>query len=44
LRPGGRPGHRHHIGPDRWRPLFMSFLEFYGPGARVHPSRLAEVF
>lgn len=39
-----RPGHRHHIDPDRWRPLFMSFLEFYGPGDRVHPSRLAEVF
>lgn len=38
------PDHRHHIDPDRWRPLLMSFLEFYGLGTRVHPSRLAEVF
>ena len=39
-----KPGHRHHIDPDAWRPLIMSFLEFYGLGAPVHPSRLAEVF
>ena len=39
-----KPGHRHHIDPDRWRPLVMNFLEFYGLGSRVHPSRLAEVF
>ena len=39
-----KPGHRHHIDPDKWRPLIMSFLEFYGLGERVHPSRLAEVF
>lgn len=39
-----RPGYRHHIDPDRWRPLIMNFLEFYGLGDRVHPSRLAEVF
>ena len=39
-----KPGHRHHIDPDRWRPLIMSFLEFYGLGERLHPSRLAEVF
>lgn len=38
------PGHRHHIDPDKWRPLIMSFLEFYGLGDQVHPSRLAEVF
>jgi len=38
------PGNRHHVDPDRWRPLIMSFLEFYGLGERVHPSRLAEVF
>lgn len=37
-------GHRHHIDPDKWRPLIMSFLEFYGLGQQVHPSRLAEVF
>jgi hypothetical protein len=35
---------RHHIDPDRWRPLIMSFLEFYGLGERVHRSRLAEIF
>ena len=37
-------GHRHHIDPDRWRPLIMNFLEFYGLGEQVHPSRLSEVF
>ena len=38
------PGHRHHLDPDKWRPLIMSFLQFYGLGNRVHPSRLADVF
>jgi len=37
-------GHRHHIDPDKWRPLIMNFLEFYGLGSQVHPSRLADVF
>jgi flavin reductase (DIM6/NTAB) family NADH-FMN oxidoreductase RutF len=36
--------HPHHIDPDRWRPLIMSFLEFYGLGARLHPSQLATFF
>jgi len=31
------------VDPDRWRPLIMSFREFYGLGERVNPSRLAEV-
>ncbi len=31
----------NRIDPDKWRPLIMSFREFYGLGARVHPSRLA---
>ena len=35
---------RHHISPDRWRPLIMSFLGFYGLGEQIHTSRLAEVF
>jgi len=35
---------RHHISPDRWKPLIMNFLSFYGLGEQVHPSRLAEVF
>lgn len=39
-----RPGHRHHVDPDRWRPLIMNFLEFYGLGEQVHPSHLAEIF
>lgn len=38
------PSSRHHVSPDKWRPLIMSFLDFYGLGERVHPSRLAEVF
>ena len=38
------PGHRHHIDPNKWKPLIMNFLEFYGLGSQVHPSRLAEVF
>ena len=39
-----KPARRHHIDPEKWRPLIMSFLEFYGLGAQLHPSRLAEVF
>jgi len=35
---------RHHIDPDKWKPLIMNFLEFYSLGGQVHPSRLAEVF
>ncbi|WP_218145279.1 hypothetical protein [Nocardioides luteus] len=36
-------GHPNRIDPDRWRPLVMSFLQFYGLGERVHPSRLASI-
>ena len=35
-------GARPHINADKWRPLFMSFCRFFGRGAEVHPSRLAE--
>ncbi|MDX2007171.1 MAG: flavin reductase family protein [Meiothermus sp.] len=35
---------RHHIDPGKWRPLIMSFCEFYGLGANLHPSRLAQAF
>lgn len=35
---------RHHIDPDRWHPLLMSFLEFYTTSAHVRDSRLAKVF
>jgi len=33
---------RHHIDPQKWRPLIMSFCRFFGMGDEVHPSRLAE--
>ncbi len=38
------PQSRHHVSPDRWRPLITSFLKFYGLGDQVHASRLAEVY
>lgn len=38
------PGHPSHVDPDRWRPLIMSFCEFYGLGGKVHPSRLAAAY
>jgi flavin reductase (DIM6/NTAB) family NADH-FMN oxidoreductase RutF len=38
------PGTTNHIDPDAWRPLIMSFTEFYGLGERAHTSRLAKVY
>lgn len=38
------PGHASHVDPDRWRPLIMSFCEFYGVGGKLHPSRLATAY
>lgn len=35
---------RHHVDADKWRPLIMSFCEFYSLGKQLHPSRLAKVF
>lgn len=35
---------RHYIDTDKWRPLIMSFCEYYELGANVHPSRLAKVY
>lgn len=35
---------RHYVDTDKWRPLIMSFCEFYGLGEQVHGSRLAKVF
>jgi hypothetical protein len=29
--------------PARWRPLIMSFCQFFGLGPMVHPSTLAEI-
>jgi flavin reductase (DIM6/NTAB) family NADH-FMN oxidoreductase RutF len=37
------PGRANHIDPDQWRPLIMSFCRFYGLGAEVFPSTLAEI-
>ena len=33
---------RRHIDPVKWRPLMMSFCRFFGLGAEVHSSRLAD--
>ena len=31
------------IDPEKWRPLIMSFCQFFGLGPILHPSRLAEI-
>jgi flavin reductase (DIM6/NTAB) family NADH-FMN oxidoreductase RutF len=36
-------GETNRIDPDKWRPLIMSFQEFYGLGSRVHRSTLGTV-
>jgi flavin reductase (DIM6/NTAB) family NADH-FMN oxidoreductase RutF len=37
-------GERDRIDPDKWRPLIMSFQEFYGLAPeRLHRSRLGEI-
>ncbi len=35
---------RHGVDTDKWKPLLMSFCEFYSLGKNLHPSRLAKVF
>jgi len=38
------PGERDRVDPDKWRPLIMSFQEFYGLAPeKVHRSRLGEI-
>ena len=37
------PGREDRVDPERWRPLIMSFQQFFGLGAPVHPSRLAQI-
>jgi flavin reductase (DIM6/NTAB) family NADH-FMN oxidoreductase RutF len=37
------PGTKNHIDPDKWRPLLMSFCQFYGLGERSAYSTLAEI-
>ncbi|MDX2182781.1 MAG: flavin reductase family protein [Gemmatimonadaceae bacterium] len=36
--------HRHHLDPNRWHPLLMSFLEFYTTQGPLGDSRLAKAF
>ena len=33
----------NHIDPDLWRPLIMSFCQFYGLGGKLQHSTLAEI-
>ncbi|RPD42078.1 flavin reductase family protein [Chitinophaga barathri] len=36
-------GHPNRVDPGKWRPLIMSFQEFYGLGPQLHYSTLAEI-
>jgi flavin reductase (DIM6/NTAB) family NADH-FMN oxidoreductase RutF len=36
-------GEPNRIDPDKWRPLIMSFQQFYGLGPRLHDSTLAQI-
>lgn len=36
-------GHPNRIDPDKWRPLIMSFQQFYGLGPQLQPSLLASI-
>jgi flavin reductase (DIM6/NTAB) family NADH-FMN oxidoreductase RutF len=36
-------GEENRIDPDKWRPLIMSFQQFYGLGPQVHESALAQI-
>lgn len=36
-------GDANRVDPDKWRPLIMSFQQFYGLGAQVHDSSLASI-
>jgi flavin reductase (DIM6/NTAB) family NADH-FMN oxidoreductase RutF len=36
-------GHPNRVDPDKWRPLILSFQEFYGLGPKVHASRLGTI-
>jgi flavin reductase (DIM6/NTAB) family NADH-FMN oxidoreductase RutF len=36
-------GERDRVDPDKWRPLIMSFQQFYGLGPQLHESTLAEI-
>ena len=36
-------GHPNRVDPDKWKPLIMSFQQFYGLGDQVHSSTLAKI-
>ncbi|MDP9081304.1 MAG: flavin reductase family protein [Bacteroidota bacterium] len=36
-------GQPNRVDPDKWKPLIMSFQEFYGLGDKVHSSTLGEI-
>lgn len=36
-------GHPNRVDPDKWKPLIMSFQEFYTVGNKIHESTLAEI-
>ena len=36
-------GEPNRVDPDKWRPLIMSFQQFYGLGRQVYPSTLAQI-
>lgn len=36
-------GYPNRVDPDKWRPLIMSFQQFYGLGKQVAPSVLAQI-
>lgn len=37
------PHDPNRVDPDAWKPLMMSFQQFYGFGERVHESKLASI-
>ena len=36
-------GYKDRVDPDKWRPLIMSFCQFYGLGENIWPSTLAAI-
>jgi flavin reductase (DIM6/NTAB) family NADH-FMN oxidoreductase RutF len=38
-----KEGNVNRVDPDKWRPLIMSFQQFYGLGDQVQSSRLAQI-
>ncbi|HEX3531198.1 MAG TPA: flavin reductase family protein [Thermoanaerobaculia bacterium] len=36
-------GYPNRVDPEKWRPLIMSFCQFFGLGEILHPSTLAEI-